>query len=136
MKTVISNVPNGPKPVGPYSLGVIAEGRFLFVSGQVPYSPKTGEVERGTIEEQTELVLNNIQTIVKVAGGKMENIVSCRVFLQPFDPPTFAKMNSVYQKFFTADYPARTTIGCQLLNCDVEIDCVVALGGKSGDQGE
>jgi 2-iminobutanoate/2-iminopropanoate deaminase len=127
MKTIINNVPNGPKPGGPYSLGVVAEGKFLFVSGQVPYNPKSGKIERGTIEEQTQFVLNNIKAIVETAGGKLENVTHCRVYLQTLDTETFAKMNSVYTKVFTANPPARTTVGCQLLGFDVEIDCVVAL---------
>lgn len=127
MKNPVNNVPNGPKPAGPYSLGVITQGRLLYVSGQIPFNPKTGKVERGTIEEQTELVLNNVKSIVEAAGGKLENAVNCRVYLQPYDAPTFQKMNSVYQKFFGSNPPTRTTIGCQLLNIDVEIDCIVAL---------
>ena len=127
MKTVINQVPNGPKAAGPYSLGVIAEGKFLFVSGQGPYNPKTSKFERGTIEEQTELTLANIRAIVEAAGGKIENAVSCRVYLQPLDAQTFEKMNGVYKKFWGASLPVRTTVGCQLLNIDVEIDCIVAL---------
>src|ERR1043165_5047087 len=123
MKTVISNVPNGPRAAGPYSLGVIAEGKLLFVSGQIPFNPKTGKVERGTIEEQTELVLNNIKSIVEAGGAKMENAVSCRVFLSAFNAETFAKMNGVYQKYWGSSPPARTTVGCQLLHIDVEIEC-------------
>ncbi len=124
---VINDVPNGPKPGGPYSLGIVAEGKFLFVSGQVPYNPKTGKVERGTVEEQTQLVLNNIKAIVETAGGKIENAVHCRVFLQPLNPQTFEQMNRVYQKFWGPNPPARTTVGCQLLNFDVEIECIVGL---------
>ena len=127
MKTMINHVLNGPKPAGPYSLGIIADGKFLFVAGQGPYNPKTGKVERGTIEEQTELTLNNIKAIIETAGGKMENAVSCRVFLQPLDTQTFERMNKVYQKFWGSTPPVRTTIGAQLLNIDVEIDCIVAL---------
>jgi len=127
MKTIINQVPNGPKPAGPYSLGVIAEGKFLFVSGQIPFNPSTGKVERGSIEEQTQLVLNNLKAVIEAAGGKLENVVNCRVYLQPFDAQTFPKMNEVYAKFWGANPPTRTTIGCQLLNCDVEMDCVVAL---------
>jgi len=127
MKTVINTVPNGPKAGGPYSLGVIADGKFLFVAGQGPYNPKTGKYERGTIEEQTELTLNNVKAIVEAAGGKMENAVSCRVYLQPLDTQTFEKMNGVYKTFWGANPPVRTTVGSQLLNIDVEIDCIVAL---------
>ena len=127
MKTTITQVPNGPKAAGPYSLGVITEGRLLFVSGQGPFNPQTGKFERGTIEEQTERTLQNVKTIVEAAGGKMENAIRCGVFLQPLDTHTFGQMNKVYEKFWGPNPPARTTIGCQLLNMDVEIDCVVAL---------
>lgn len=127
MKTVISQVPNGPRAAGPYSLGVIAEGKFLFVSGQGPFNAKIGKYDRGSIEEQTELTLQNVKAIVEAGGGKMENVVSCRVYLQPLDANTFAQMNRVYQKFWGDQPPARTTIGAQLLNMDVEIDCIVAL---------
>lgn len=127
MKTILREVPNGPRAAGPYSLGAVASGRLLFVSGQVPFNPATGKVERGTIEQQTERVLLNIQAIVEAVGGKMENAVNCRVYLQPLTPETFAAMNGVYAKFFGANPPTRSTIGCQLLGFDVEIDCVVAL---------
>lgn len=127
MKTTISQIPHGPKAAGPYSLGVIAEGKFLFVSGQGPFDSQTGKYERGTIEEQTQLTLSNIQKIVEAAGAKLEDVVSCRVFLQPLDSSTFSRMNQVYEKFWGSHPPARTTIGCQLLNMDVEIDCIVAI---------
>ena len=127
MKTAIREVQNGPRAVGPYSLGVVTSGRLLFVSGQVPFNPTTGKVERGTIEQQTERVISNIKAIVEVAGGRMENVVNCRVYLQPLTPETFAAMNGVYAKFFGENPPSRSTIGCQLLGFDVEIDCVVAL---------
>jgi 2-iminobutanoate/2-iminopropanoate deaminase len=127
MKQLINDVPQGPKPAGPYSLGVIGEGKFLFVSGQGPFDHRTGKFERLSIAEQTELALGNVKKIVEAAGGKMENVVSCRVHLQPWDAHTFQQMNSVYQKYFPTNHPARTTIGCQLMNMDVEIDCIVAL---------
>ncbi len=127
MKIIINDVPNGPKPAGPYSLAVVASGKFAFIAGQGPYDPKTGKYERGTIAQQTELTLQNIQRIVEAAGGKMENVVSCRVFLQPMTSETFQQMNKVYEKFFPRTPPVRTTIGAQMFNIDVEIDCIVAL---------
>lgn len=131
MRTTIQTIANGPKAAGPYSLGVIAEGKFLFVAGQGPFNPKIGKLERGTIEEQTELTLNNIKSIVEAANAKMENVISCRVFLQPLTTETFQSMNRVYEKFWKSNPPVRTTIGCQLLNMDVEIDCIVLLTKNS-----
>ena len=127
MRIAITNLPNAPQPKGPYSSAVIAEGKFIFVSGQGPYDPATGVLERGSIEEQTERTLKNIQAIVEAAGGRMANVVSCRVFLQSIDDETFASMNRAYEKFFLTEPPTRTTIGCQLRNMDVEIDCIVLM---------
>lgn len=120
-------VPDGPPCAGPYSLGVIAEGKFLHVAGQGPYCPEQKRFVRGSVEEQTELTLRNVERVVKAAGGSLENVVSCRVFLQQLTETNFQAMNGVYAKFFGDHKPARTTIGCQLLNIDVEIDAIVAL---------
>ena len=123
----LTNIQGLPPPSGPYSPGVSAEGRFLFVSGQGPYDPKLGRFSRGSIAEQTRLTLACIERVVLEGGGRMESIVSCRVYLQPLDAQTFAAMNAVYEEFFGTHKPARTTVGSQLLNIDVEIDCVVVL---------
>jgi 2-iminobutanoate/2-iminopropanoate deaminase len=116
-----------PVPRGPFSQGVTVEGRCLHVSGQGPYDPDSGGFVRGTIAEQTRLTLACIDRVIKDAGGKRENVVSCRVYLQPLDTQTFAAMNAVYQEFFGDHKPARATLGTQLLNIDVEIECIVAL---------
>lgn len=127
MKETITQFPQSPPQAGPYSLGVKAEGKFLFVSGQGPWDPKTGKFERGTIAEQTRLTLENIRRVVEASGGKMENAVSARVYLQPLDDETFKSMNGVYQEYWGKDKPVRTTVGTQLLHIDVEIDCIVVL---------
>ncbi len=123
----LTEVPNGAPAAGPYSLGVIAEGKFLYVSGQGPYDPATGGLVRGDIAKQTELVLQSVKHIVEAAGVGLENIVSCRVYLQPLTLETFQAMNAVYAQFFGPHKPARTTIGATLLNMDVEIDAIVVL---------
>jgi 2-iminobutanoate/2-iminopropanoate deaminase len=123
----LSSFKNSPPIGGPYSLAVETTGPLLFVSGQGPWDPTTGKFERGSIADQTTLTLNNIKRVVEAAGGKMENVVSCRVFLQPLDVQTFATMNEIYKTYFPENQPVRTTVGAQLLNIDVEIDCVVAL---------
>ena len=109
----------------PISSGVVAEGKFLFVSGQGPYDPVTGSWVRASIGEQTRLTLECIKKIVEDAGATMNDVVSCRVFLQQITESNFAEMNEAFRKFFGKNKPARTAVGCQLLNIDVEIDCIV-----------
>lgn len=125
MKQAITNVPNLPKTSSPYSPGILAEGKFLFVSGQGPYDPAQGNFVCGSIAEQTRLTLECIRKIVEAAGSTMDEVVSCRVFLQQLTEKTFQEMNAAYAEFFGEHRPSRTTVGCQLLNIDVEIDCVV-----------
>jgi len=126
MKSTLREVPGGPKAIGPYSLGVVARGEFVFVSGMTPFSPATGKIERGTIAEQTALVLDNMRAVLAAAGATLADVVSCRVYLSNLTPEIFAEMNKVYVEYFTDAHPARATIGAQLLGFDVEIECVAA----------
>lgn len=125
MNTYLKSVEGLPKTGSPYSAGVIAEGKFLFISGQGPFDPREGRFVRASIGEQTTLTLQCIERVVEEAGASIEDVVSCRVFLQQLTEKTFAEMNEAYAAFFSGNLPTRTTIGCQLLNIDVEIDCVV-----------
>jgi len=127
MKQTILNVRDLPRTSSPYSSGVIAEGKFLFVSGQGPYDPQAGRFVRGSMAEQTKLTLECLRRVIDAAGADIADVVSCRVFLQQLTESTFSEMNDAYREFFGSDFPARTTIGCQLLNIDVEIDCVVRI---------
>ncbi len=115
------------KPDRPYSLGTVAEGKFIFLAGCGPFDPKVGGFVRGSIEEQTRLTLETLQRIAKEAGGDLRNAVSCRVFLQQLTETNFAAMNKAFTAFFGEDRPVRTTIGAQLLNIDVEIDAIIKL---------
>ncbi|CAN5390598.1 RidA family protein [soil metagenome] len=127
MKQYITKLPHREPTKLPLSSGVIAEGKFLFVAGQGPFDPATGTWSQGSIGEQTRLTMEAIKIIVETAGATMDDIVTCRVFLQQITEKTFAEMNEAYTKFFGVSKPARTTVGCQLLNIDVEIDCVVRM---------
>ena len=114
-----------PKPIGPYSQGVIAGG-LLFVSGQIPLDPATGEFVVGDIEAQTEQVLKNILAILKEAKMGPENLVKCTVYLA--DLADFPRMNEVYARYFVKEQPARSTIQAAGLprNVRVEIDVIAA----------
>lgn len=127
MKKLLRDVPDGPRAIGPYSLGVIAEGRFVFVSGMTPFDPATGKIERGTVSVQTELVLENVRRVLHAAGATMADVVSCRVYLSNLTTETFQEMNAVYSRIFGDSMPARATVGVQLLGFDVEIECVACL---------
>ncbi len=109
----------------PIASGVVAEGKFLFVSGQGPLDPVTGGWYRGSVREQTRLTLECIRKIVEGAGATLDDVVSCRVFLQQITESNFAEMNEAFAEIFGGHKPARTAVGCQLLNIDVEIDCIV-----------
>jgi 2-iminobutanoate/2-iminopropanoate deaminase len=127
MRQCITSVPEGPSAIGPYSLAVAAEGKFLFVSGMTPMDPATGKMHDGPVGEQTRIVLENMRKVVEGAGARLADVVSCRVFLAQLTEKNFAEMNAVYKEFFRGDYPARTTVGAQLMNMLVEIECVVRL---------
>ena len=124
---LLSSIPGGPPAIGPYSPAVVADGRFLFVSGQIPFDVTACAVVRGSVAEQTEIVLTNLERIVHEAGATLVQVVQCRVYLADLNKETFAEMNGVYARFFGHHKPARTTLGAQLLGFDVEIEAIVAL---------
>jgi 2-iminobutanoate/2-iminopropanoate deaminase len=114
----------GNAPGGPYSSGIVAEGRFLFVAGQGP--TREGTRAFGTIEEETSLVLDNVGRVLEQAGVTFADVVRCNVYLADLDD--FEAMNAVYQTYFPEPRPARTTIGCALRQqMKVEIDCVAVV---------
>lgn len=128
MRKYITSVPGGPSAIGPYSLAVEASGHFLFVSGMTPMDPSSGKICDGPLAEQTRRVLENMRLVVESAGASLADVVSVRVFLAQLTEKNFAEMNAVYKEFFKDACPARTTVGAQLLNMAVEIECVVRLG--------
>lgn len=114
---------NAPAAIGPYSQAVSADG-LVFVSGQLPINPETGEFPSDDVSEQTYQSLNNIREILKEAGYGMENVLKTTVFLQ--DMNDFAAMNTVYETFFTDPYPARAAFQVAKLpkGAKVEIEAV------------
>jgi len=110
MKQTVFSV-KAPKPVGPYSQAVKA-GKFLFVSGQLPINPKEGKMVAMDITSQTRQVMQNIKAILKAADYAVKDVVSSNVYLSSMT--LFDQFNSEYAKCFDGEFPARTTIGCEL----------------------
>ena len=129
MNKQVINTSLAPAPVGPYNQAISASGQMLFVSGQIPLNPSTGElVGDGDITEQTKQVLTNLKAILTAAGVSCENVVKTTVFLA--DMNDFATMNSVYSQYFDeATAPARACVQVSRLPKDVlvEIDCIAVL---------
>jgi reactive intermediate/imine deaminase len=118
-----------PAPVGPYNQAIAAKGTMLFVAGQIPLNPETGEIVGGNdITQQTQQVMANLGAILKEAGTGWENVVKTSVFLS--DLNNFAPMNQVYASYFDeATAPARACVEVARLPKDVlvEIDCIAIL---------
>ncbi len=118
---------SAPQALGPYSQAIRA-AQFLFVSGQVPIDPATGELEQGDIADQTKRVLRNIGEILAAGGASFQQVVRTTVYLA--DLADFAAMNDVYATFFTPPQPARSTVQAARLprNARIEIDVIAFLG--------
>lgn len=113
--------PDVPPPAGAYSPAVRA-GELVFVSGQVPRDPVTGELRGGTTEEQVRYTLERMRAVLAAAGAGLEDVVSVTVYLQEIDD--WADFNRVYAETFTPPYPSRTVVGAQLGGFRVEISAV------------
>jgi len=127
MNKQIINTNNAPAPIGPYNQAVRA-GDWLFISGQVAIDPATGNLKMDTIQEETTLVMQNLQAILTEAGATFNNVVKTTIFLS--DMALFAQVNEVYGSYFTADYPARETVAVKGLpkNVNVEISMIAVMG--------
>lgn len=114
---------SAPAAIGPYSQAVVVDG-WVFCSGQIPLDPASGEMNTGSVAEQTELVLTNLRAVLEAAGSSMAHVVKTTVFLS--DMHTFAEMNEVYARHFGEHRPARAAVQAGALPkfCDVEVECV------------
>lgn len=117
----------GASPIGAYSQG-LRVGDFIFVSGQGPLDPETGQIVGTTVEEQTGRVLENIKAILAAGGATMADVVKVSAHLS--DLSLFERYNKVYAAYFPDPKPARTTVGSQLLGILVEIDAIAYVGEK------
>jgi 2-iminobutanoate/2-iminopropanoate deaminase len=122
----VFNTLKAPVPKGPYSQAVIYDG-LLYISGQGPIDPKSGNLMKGSIEDETRITLENIKAIVEDAGAKMKDVLKVTCYLS--DMSEFAGFNEVYKDFFPDKPPARTTIQAAKLPMDIkiEIDAIVAM---------
>jgi 2-iminobutanoate/2-iminopropanoate deaminase len=122
MKKVIQ-IPGAPAPIGPYSQAIL-KGDTLYVSGQIPLNPFTGDLVMDSIDAATERVMLNIEALLSEAGMNFNHIVKCSIFLK--DMNDFAVMNGVYAGFFDDVPPARETVQVAKLPLDVpvEISCI------------
>jgi 2-iminobutanoate/2-iminopropanoate deaminase len=115
--------PDKKVSTGAYSAGVLIDG-WLYISGQGPLDLATGEVIRGTIEEETRLTLGHIEKVLKAAGMSLDDVVRCTCHLS--DINNFSRFNAVYREFFSGILPARTTVQSVLGDgIKVEIDAIV-----------
>ncbi|ACK42610.1 MULTISPECIES: RidA family protein [Dictyoglomus] len=122
MKEIISTS-KAPSAIGPYSQG-IKVGNMVFISGQIPIDPDTGNVVEGGIKEQTKRVLENVKAILESIGGSLNNVVKTTVFM--VDLEEFSEMNEVYKEYFPNNPPARSTIQVSALpkNVKIEIEAI------------
>ena len=118
--------PSAPKAIGPYSQAIRA-GSLLFVSGQIPLDPVTGQMVEGSIAAQTHRVFQNLGAILEAAGASFDQVVRTTVYLT--DMNDFAAMNEVYGTYFSSPAPARATVQAARLPRDarVEIDVIAVL---------
>ncbi len=114
---------DAPAPIGPYSQA-IKSGNMLFCSGQIPLDPKTGQMNNASIEEETRQVLRNLSAVVSSGGATLGDVVKTTIFLT--DLGNFATVNAIYDEFFGASKPARSTVQVSALpkGANVEIECI------------
>lgn len=129
MSKEIIRTDSAPAPVGPYNQAVVAQGKMVFVAGQIPLNPETGEiVGAGDITKQTQQVMANLGAILTKAGASWDNVVKTSVFLS--DLANFVPMNQVYAQYFPEKTaPARACVEVSRLPKDVlvEIECIAVL---------
>jgi 2-iminobutanoate/2-iminopropanoate deaminase len=121
-KTAV-NTPAAPAAIGPYSQAIRVND-LLFVSGQIPLDPKTGELVASGIEDETRRVMENLAAILEAAGTGFDRVVKTTIFLK--DMANFQKVNEIYGSYFKPPFPARATVEVARLPKDVrvEIDCI------------
>ena len=123
MKKKVIQTDKAPKAIGPYSQAIQA-GNLLFLSGQIPIDPKTGELIKGDIRQQTQQVLENIKGLLESQGLRMGDVIKVTIFLK--DMGNFNQVNEVYATYFSSSPPARSTVEVAKLprNAEIEIEAI------------
>ncbi len=123
MEKKIINTKEAPAPIGPYNQAVMAN-QFLFISGQIALDPVSGELKTDTIEEETRLVMKNLEAILNAAKLNFSHVVKTTIFLS--DMQHFGLVNEIYGSYFEKDFPARETVAVKTLpkNVNVEISMI------------
>lgn len=126
MKKSVIQTEKAPKAIGPYSQAIRA-GNFLFLSGQIPLDPKTGELVKGDIQRQTQQVLENIKGVLESQKLGTEDVVKVTIFLKNIED--FSQVNEVYGTYFPSSPPARSTVGVATLprDADIEIEAIAVI---------
>lgn len=119
MELKIIHTDKAPAAVGPYSQAVLA-GDLLFLSGQIPINPATGELVKGSIEDETKQCLENAKAVLEEAGTTLENVIKANVFIK--DMGQFGKINAVYGEYFSTHKPARACVEVARLPKDVNVE--------------
>ena len=124
----IINTPDAPSPICPYSQAVKV-GDWIFLSGQIPINPATGELNISSIEVETTQVMENLKAVLKEANATFDSVVKTNIYLS--DMGLFPVVNEIYGSYFTKDYPARETLAVKTLpkNVNVEIS-MIAIASK------
>ena len=107
MKKQAIRTSGAPAPIGPYNQAIMVNGT-LYISGQIGVDPETGEFAKGGVEAEAELVMRNLEAVLKEAGMDFSDVVKCSIFLQSMDD--FGKVNEIYGRYFRNEAPARETV--------------------------
>ncbi len=126
-KTIIATN-KAPQAIGPYSQAVRFEN-LLFVSGQIPIEPISGEVLKGNIKEQTKQILENLSSVLTAGGSSLNSVLKTTIFLT--DLEDYAAVNEMYTQFFEESQPARSTVQVSRLPKDVQIEIDAIAGIKT-----
>ena len=126
MKKNIISTDKAPQAIGPYSQAV-QFNNLLFISGQIPLEPKSGEIVKGNIKELTKQILDNLNAILTASGSSLDNVLRTTIFLTNLDD--YAEVNEIYAEFFEKSMPARSTVQVSRLPMDVpiEIDAIACV---------